>query len=178
MNDLRIFCDQDGVIADWCQAFRKISGHPDLTIREYERLFGQEARDFIIESHGEQFWADLPWTSNGKELWNFIISEFPYNSYILSAPIKPKTIEGKSIWIRRELQIHDKPAVGYEAWDGISRIIFEKKKFLICQGINDILIDDSPRKLEDWVKAGGTGILHSNDNFSETIKVLQGIKYG
>ena len=36
---------------------------------------------------------------------------------------------------------------------------WEMKKYF-CRGVRDILIDDSPRNIEDWIKVGGTGILH------------------
>ena len=37
---------------------------------------------------------------------------------------------------------------------------WEMKKYF-CRGKHDILIDDSPRNIEDWIKVGGTGILHA-----------------
>lgn len=36
---------------------------------------------------------------------------------------------------------------------------WEMKKYF-CRSKYDILIDDSPRNIEDWIKVGGTGILH------------------
>jgi len=33
------------------------------------------------------------------------------------------------------------------------------KKYF-CRGKYDLLIDDSPRNIDDWIKVGGTGILH------------------
>jgi hypothetical protein len=44
------------------------------------------------------------------------------------------------------------------------------KKYF-CRGKYDLLIDDSPRNIEDWAKAGGTGILHIT--LEDTLQQLQ-----
>jgi hypothetical protein len=48
-----------------------------------------------------------------------------------------------------------------------------QQKHLFATGPNDILIDDTRSKIDKWVEAGGTGILH-NDS-TDTIKVLETI---
>ena len=47
---------------------------------------------------------------------------------------------------------------------------WEMKKYF-CRGKHDLLIDDSPRNIEDWIKVGGTGILHVT--LEDTLQQLQ-----
>jgi len=49
----------------------------------------------------------------------------------------------------------------------------EKKKY--CK-YNDVLVDDSARNIADWVRSGGEGILHFNNDIDYTLIMLKALK--
>lgn len=113
----------------------------------------------------KQWWIDLPWMGDGKELFNSlrtlrqngVVSEFN----ILSAPSKvdPCVPGAKKAWL-------DKQNVS----SSFDRIIFENDKYKYAESFNDILIDDTPKKLDAWQNAGGTPLLHTST--ANTLKIL------
>lgn len=113
----------------------------------------------------KQWWIDLPWMGDGKELFNSlrtlrqngVVSEFN----ILSAPSKvdPCVPGAKKAWL-------DKQSVS----SSFDRIIFENDKYKYAESFNDILIDDTPKKLDAWQNAGGTPLLHTST--ANTLKIL------
>lgn len=115
-----------------------------------------------------QWWVDLPWMPDGKELFNSlntlrqtgVIAEFN----ILSAPSKcdPCVPGAKRKWLDRHNISKD-----------FDRIIMDNDKYKFAENSDDILIDDTPKKLHAWQNAGGTPILHSNT--SRTLSVLNKI---
>lgn len=104
-----------------------------------------------------QWWVNLPWMPDGRELFNNlytlrqngIIGELS----ILSAPSKTDPIvpAAKHKWIAK-----------YGLTDKLDRIIIDGDKFKYAESHNDILIDDTQKKLDAWISAGGTGILHTS----------------
>ena len=101
------------------------------------------------------WWVNLPWMPDGKELFsnlntlrqNNVIAELN----ILSAPSKtdPVVPGAKRKWL-------DKQGIT----KNFDRIIMENDKYKFAESFNDILIDDTPKKLDAWQNAGGTPILH------------------
>lgn len=116
-----------------------------------------------------QWWENLEWMPDGKELFNNLytlrqnglISELS----ILSAPSKSDPIvpEGKRKWIAK-----------HNLTNKLDRQIFENDKYKYVESNNDILIDDTFKKLDDWQNAGGTPILHTSTakTLSELNKIL------
>ena len=81
----RIFCDMDGVIADFDTRFKTLNSEK-ISPGEYESKYGKEKFwDFIDKENGVKFWVGIPWMKDGKELWDFIKK---YNPSLLSAPSK------------------------------------------------------------------------------------------
>jgi hypothetical protein len=94
---------------------------------------------------------------DGKRLWSYIKK---YNPSILSSPIRHKSCDdGKRTWVKNNLKLHNPERVHIE---------FDKSKFA---NENRILIDDTPKKIDGWVKNGGIGILHTSAN--NTINTLK-----
>ena len=104
------------------------------------------------------YWVNLKWMPDGKQLWNYIK---PYNPYILTAPSRdPGSKLGKKEWV--------------EQLDNMKNIYFRaaqnKPDF---SGKNRILIDDRADTIEKWNSKGGIGILHtSTENTIEQLKKL------
>ena len=152
----KIFLDMDGVITDFSRQFRKLSREEP---EEYEKKFGKKKFWDLIDREGIEFWSKMPWTNDGKVLWNYLKNK---NVAILSAPSEhPDSSNGKKIWVKREL--------------GNVPIFLrqpEEKKNLSCPTC--LLIDDRTDTVSQWVNAGGFGIPHKSA--ADTIKKLKNFK--
>jgi len=152
----KIYCDLDGVIVDWESGFALLS--PNKTYEEYKAEGKTSHAWHIIHKAKSEWWENLSWLPDGKELWNYIKQ---YNPIILSSPgtANIDTVKkGKIVWIKRELG----EEVDY---------IIERKKEIYAKDKNTILIDDTKDKIDKWIAAGGKGILHKSTD--ETIKELK-----
>jgi hypothetical protein len=167
----QIFQDLDGCLCDLESHFRNLSGE-NLGPKEYQEKYGKDAFWKKMESFGEEFWSEMPWMPDGKELWDYIKNQ---NPTILSAPSRdPKSVSGKMKWIEKnlpELANNRLQTKCKNGWDGVSKIILNPDKYRYVRGPNDILIDDTPEKINKWIQAGGTGILHTSAK--HTIQMLK-----
>ena len=101
------------------------------------------------------WWVNLEWMPDGKELFEYGLQLKKDNKIqflnILSSPSSDPVCEkGKRMWLDKH---------------GITKyfdnIIIETDKSKYAEGNpNNILIDDTIKKIDGWVQAGGTGILH------------------
>lgn len=158
-RQLKIFCDMDGVICWWEKAFENLGNEvtKGLEGHKFEDKYGREELWKVIAENGKlEFWSEMPWTPDGKKLWNYIKK---YNPTILTTPARSKFCkEGKKIWIKRELG-EDVP------------YIFSKDKYEHAD-MESVLIDDYDKKINDWINKGdGIGIYHQNAD--DTIKQLK-----
>lgn len=155
-----IFCDMDGVLCNFDKQFEKYNDehlNPDAFFEKY----GKDAFVNVSGKAGVEFWSTMEWMPDGKELWEFIK---PYNPTILSAPTKYESSKvGKLEWLKKNIQLpnYDIQTKAKKGWDDVSKIILNTDKFRYCKGSKDILIDDTAKKIDPWVKAGGVGILHT-----------------
>ena len=115
-----------------------------------------------------EFWVGLKWMPDGRELWDHI-KNFDPPPNILTAPMRGDKEggdhKGKRMWVQKELKISDE------------RVIVEadKAKHAIAgTGAQNVLIDDTPKKVNLWRDAGGLDILHTST--ADTIKKLDEIK--
>ena len=141
----KIYSDMDGVLVDFNERFKRFSdGIPPI---EYEQKFGKEKFWELIDGTGVRFWVGMDWMSDGKQLWNYIKK---YEPILLSSPSRSNYSRmGKRIWRKRNLP---------------------STKLILAQAANkqnyadpdSILIDDRESNIDQWIKAGGIGILHTN----------------
>ena len=98
----------------------------------------------------------MDWMSDGKQLWDYIKN---YKPTLLSSPSRADHSRmGKRIWRKRNLP---------------------STKLVLAQAIkkqnyatpDSILIDDRESNIDQWIKAGGIGILHTDT--ASTIKKLK-----
>ena len=155
-----VFVDMDGVLADFNGGFQELTGMTNNQVTD-EELWNR------IIAHGKaKFFAELNWMSGGKDLWKYVTENF-LQTKILSALGKSditdkQTTQGKMMWLRKNI-----PSLPS------NDIIFvsnkhQKKKY--CKP-GDIIIDDTPSTIEEWMKKGGVGILHKTA--SDTITKLK-----
>jgi len=159
--DYKIYCDMDGVLVDFKKGFQNLTGQtlgaPKIG-KERDKFWA----DFNVilkekDMLEREFWAGLPWMSDGKQLWNYIKKHSPM---ILSAPSHSDESKiGKKQWIKRELG------------NVPTTLAYNKEKYAHQNGI---LIDDRKDFIDKWVANGGIGILHTST--SKTISELK--KFG
>lgn len=149
----KVYCDMDGVIVDFER------GYNDLTGKEAPGVHSTyDKTDFwgAITKAGSKFWADLNWMSDGQQLWNYIKQ---FNPKLLTAPSREKSSEiGKKEWVNKNIP-------------GTFIIFKQAKDKKDLAEPNAILIDDRKDNIQQWIDAGGIGILHTST--ASTIKQLQ-----
>ena len=149
----------DGVLTDWEKQFEKLFGVP---VETYEAQHGKDKRYELVHEHSPNFYATMPWMSDGKILYNFI-KEFP--TEILSHATDPECKVGKEKWLSdNDITLKQNLVPDRE----------DKAKFA---NPNAILIDDRKDNVDEFVEAGGIGILHTDatDTINK-LKELLGVK--
>ena len=143
----------DGVLVDFNKGYKELTG---------EDLTGEHRNDTNfwdpITKAGYDFWFNLEWMPDGKQLWNYIKKHEPK---ILSAPSREEVSRvAKHDWIEKEL-----PDTHL-----ILRSAKHKKDFATP---TSILIDDRLDNIQGWRAAGGIGIHHINTKHTiDQLKVL------
>lgn len=176
INNFKIFVDLDGVLANFQKRFIEIKKNIDnLDFDRYVDKYGIKKSWEIVDREGLKWWSHMEWMKDGKELWDYVLQ---YDPCILSSPSRSKhSVNGKTIWCKKELNIkQEEPTISpkLNRWDEDSMMIINTQKELFAKRFeNSILIDDTKKKIEEWEKAGGIGILHKNTK--DTIKKLNKI---
>ena len=156
----QIYCDMDGVLADFKTGAQKTTG---VKIDKWMDLSSRDKWDPIKKN--KYFWSTLPWQSGGKQLWSFIRK---YNPDILSAHVKvsidPNCIPGKLLWCRKNLGLGS---------NRVNLVLRSQNSNYAQTGKNTpaILIDDFPKNVREFTARGGIGIYHSSS--SNTISKLK-----
>ena len=154
-----IYCDMDGVLADFVSFTTKHLGKPFT----------------------DEYWSDLPDNlfyqlspmQDAKHLWNFIGK---YNPNILTAipresrgPVAKRAANDKKLWMKKHFGVSE---------DRIYAIERINKKNFAIDGRDkrpNLLIDDYLRNVQDFRKRGGLGVHHISAR--NTIKELKSIGY-
>lgn len=154
-NDIRIFLDLDGVLADFVQGAVELHGYDSdpygpVANRgrwDLEKIIGIPEQDFFSPM-GYDFWANLkplPWAWQLMDIVNETFGE--ENVAIMTSPVpRDGCIDGKRAWIKKHL-----PNIG-------TRVFFGKHKWL-CANPHALLIDDYPKNVNRFRRNGGQGLL-------------------
>ena len=128
----------------------------DKEVRE-ARGVGSAVRNYMYPrlQNNLEFWSGLDWMPDGKELWNYI-KDFSPAPKILTAPMKNDPEggdhKGKRLWVEKNIGNDVEVIVEREKW-----------KYAVHEsGEQNILIDDTHRKIEPWGEKGGIGLWHKN----------------
>ena len=150
--DYKIYLDMDGVITDFDQQFKELTG---LDPRTFEAKHGTDMFWQEIDRAGVGFWRGMKWMDGGEALYNRV-SQFDHE--LLSSPSRGDSSKiGKRLW-RRDKTPSTKLTLAYSA----------KKKNYAAP--NHILIDDRADNINQWKAAGGIGILYTS--FDQASKEL------
>ena len=144
----KIYCDMDGVLADFHGAISRLYGEHDPTTE-----LSDDIKADLTRNHHDIF-ATLEWMKGGQELWNHIGKHKP--NILSASPIGwlPWAGVDKKVWIRKHLR----PA----PVDIIIGKRSDKQKHATTNGKPNILIDDYKRNIKEWIAAGGIGIHHKD----------------
>lgn len=158
-NKTKVFLDMDGVLTDFTRGWTDILGlpyayspypfeigvwdyFPEL-LREYNVTF--ERVDDVCT---HDFWANLPWMHDGRDILEAVLSRFDYeNVYLLTSPMPNLgSPSGKWEWVERNI-----PSLKEQV------IITNASKGLFA-GPDRVLIDDKNENVQEFHRAGGEGI--------------------
>ena len=149
----QIYCDLDGVLADFDARFEHFYGilpkeYEEKAIQQYgEEIGKQKFWEAIDTNIGVRFWRGIPWMPGGKELWDYIK---PYNPTLLTAPSYHDSSRiGKTLWVQDHIP-------------GTKIIFKQAKQKADLAGPNRILIDDREDTIMSWKAKNGIGILYKN----------------
>jgi len=156
-----IYCDMDGVLVDITGGLSKLYNIPNLNNKNFDQHIDPIKPQ--IDKEYPNLFAELPWTKDGKQLWNYISK---YEPNILSAHTntwQPNSKSDKLHWIDKNLRPLPK----------LNHILMrrDKKKFAVTNGKPNILIDDWSKNTDEWKAAGGIAIKHTST--AETIAALK-----
>ena len=171
-KQLRILVDIDGVCGNFNKSSCKIC---DIDIEDDEvrkhlkgggridKFISDEEMWDKINEAGEDFWADmelLPWA---RDLYNTLEKKGDLLAFLTSPSDNPICAAGKIKWIKKH-------------FDTKNFIITPRKHF--CATPNSILVDDTQKKVDQFIKYGGNAFLWPNslsfeDGDKEIEKVIK-----
>ena len=159
-----LFLDLDGVMADFDEGVRRVTGRPPSALSP-RQLWGSLAR-------AEGFFDQLPWTSDGRQLWEATQHLRP--TILTGLPMGKWAEPQKRAWCARNLGpevevitclARHKPT---RAQEWCARHFKETGERLTA-----VLVDDRPKYKEGWEEAGGVFVTHTSAERSiEALKAL------
>lgn len=150
-----LFCDQDGVLADFDQGVYDRTG-------KWPKEFESDDAMWAALNAIPNFFAELPVVPGAIEFWNWLR---PVNPFILTACPNSdyqNVALQKKHWIKTNLTGNPMvlPVVG------------GRNKGLFMHNVGEVLIDDYGRNIDAWEALGGTGIKHEGSDFEATKQAL------
>ena len=196
---MRMFCDMDGVLVNWSKgAAQRISSDKEIMSRldkikfkvDWDNFSGYDVEEGLAKYNMEvrgmnakkakrtakgrfwkpfqgdsDWWANLEWMPDGKKLWGYLLSLKETGKInelnILTSPASdPACPVGKNQWLER-----------HGLASQVDNIYIDTNKSQYATGPDDVLIDDTLKKIKGWRDAGGTGVLHK-----ATVSTLNDLK--
>ena len=179
-QQFQIYCDMDGVLVDFVKAAVQTVNDDvaDMSIPSRKETGGIKTigrlrkaldEDANVKVKEFDWWTQLEWMPDGKQLWDYIKG---FNPYILTAPMKKDgSREGKKAWVKNNLRL--------PSGNPPEKVFLNSKKYLYANvgSTSNILIDDMTKNTIPWNDAskdtGSVAILHTST--ADTIKQLEQI---
>lgn len=162
-----IFLDMDGVQCDFEGAWLEL-----LSLGHVDEIHDRDEAIMIL-SHSSakevyEFFKTLSPLPGGLQLVSWLkMSRLPFT--ILSAPLRgpysSASIKGKKEWLSKYNPGTKESAI----------FINDKYRYAMDGGRPNVLIDDYPKQLSQWGKAGGIAIAHVEGSTPDTILKLKDI---
>ena len=152
-SEYKVYLDMDGVLANFNQRFRDLSG---MEPKEFENKYGKKAFwNLIDEENKIKFWVGIPVMDGAAALVN-AVKDYDYE--LLTSPsAKKQSYLGKILWVRNHTGsvFPSKPRINFKRAK-------EKHEVKPQLSQTDILIDDREDTIGRWNAAGGTGIVYKS----------------
>lgn len=157
MGNNSIFLDMDGVLTDFVKSALARTGLMAVPYKDtqsynwYNQYMSSNA--FWGQLEGADFWAELeplPWA---LPLIDAVERYDPEYMICTSCSLDPACPSGKMLWLRDHLGLSPK------------RTVMLNNKSLLAAP-DRVLIDDTPIKVSNWVKAGGRATLLVHPEYS------------
>lgn len=147
-----VYCDLDGVLADFDVGVRNILGRgPDEIYAEGGRAVGQMWGTLAAQ---KGFFSELPWMADGQQLWKFLAEE--HDSGRISLSILTGTPRGR--WA----SVQKKHWCATRLGANIPVEVCMKRDKPLRSSLGQILIDDAADQRVPWESKGGIFIWHTS----------------
>jgi len=96
------------------------------------------------------FWANLDWMEDGRDILKAVLDRFkPHEIVVLTKPMRNSgAYTGKMIWFENNIP---------QLYDRVVPSLVPKEVFAV--DFNTLLVDDCQENIEQFIRAGGAGIL-------------------
>ena len=141
-----IYLDMDQVLTDFNKVICEKFGLP-YPPQIYN--FFEPIRDVVNEICTIDFWQNLPWMYDGRDILQVVEERFDTIYIVTSTMPNLGSFTGKMMWIQNHLPAYSNYTI---------HIPFGVPKSLLAKP-DTLLIDDRDKNVEEFVKAGGYGIL-------------------
>ena len=148
----QIYCDMDGVVADF--------------IAFTTEILGTKFKDEYWDELPNDMFLQLPKMKDADVLWNYIKQ---FDPFMLTAvpresrgPIAKRAWKDKTRWMKKNFRLPE---------DKMRIVLRKNKKNFAMDGRDkrpNVLIDDHKGNIKEWESAGGIGVHHINANLTIT----------
>jgi hypothetical protein len=166
----KVFLDLDGVLVNFVGGLFDAFHLPEQAPAEYE-FFGSEIFPPVFWEVNErctrEFWENLEWTEDGRQILALVEGFFPAEDvYLLSTPMPNReSWTGKYEWVLKNMPTYRE------------RLIIMRNCKSVLAAPNHLLVDDKEQNIEQFVEAGGRGILVPRSwNFLRDVNTLDFVR--
>lgn len=146
------FLDLDGVLTDFVGAATKAHDlqyppYPEPGNHNMPEAYGlKDDATFWRKFDTEDFWANLDWMPDGREILKLVESAFSTIQILTKPTRNPQCSSGKLRWIQKHIPKYSR------------NVFIGPKKWLVASE-NKVLIDDHDKNINNFRLSGGIGIL-------------------
>lgn len=144
----RLFLDMDGVFADFDRGYAESFGHECLEVDDSTMWA-------TINTKRDTFFRELPVMPGAVSFYEGLLLRNIEPIFLTACPESnfASVAAQKKAWIKEHV---NSAAL-------VIPVMHGRNKHHYLQNEGDILIDDFPRNIERWNKAGGVGLLHKGE---------------